>query len=286
MSVTLSNAFSIVRNELLTIYDDREAASIAYLLMEFIGGYNRLQLLTKGEEVLTPRELQRLEEARQRLLRREPLQYVTGFTWFCGLRINVTPAVLIPRPETEELVQWICSQPGGDQKIMADLGTGSGCIALALKKNLPGATVWGVDISAEALKIAAENADVNKLDVQLIRGDLLSEGWVPQLPPLDVIVSNPPYVMQEERKAMPVHVRDHEPGVALFVPDSDPLVFYRTISRHALMALKPGGEIYFEINETYGKEVVELLHEAGYVNTELRKDITGRDRMVRGQLLR
>ena len=219
-----------------------------------------------------------------RLLRREPLQYVLGQADFCGRTFAVAPGVLVPRPETEELVGWIVGEEGRTERPASalDIGTGSGCIAVTLALELPQVRVAALDISAEALTIARWNAATLHARVDFRQADILSMAaedgpeteW-------DFIASNPPYICEREREDMNDNVRLHEPELALFVPDSDPLLFYRAIGQYALRTLKAGGRLYVEINRAYGRETARLFRELGLRDIELRKDIYGNDRMIR-----
>jgi release factor glutamine methyltransferase len=221
------------------------------------------------------------------LLKQQPVQYVTGTAWFYGMELMVNPQVLIPRPETEELVEWIVNdvrmvrQLADADMRMLDIGTGSGCIPLALKKELPAADVWGIDVSPGALETAKANATQQQLDVRFEQVNVLDEQATATLPFFDVIVSNPPYIKQSEHTSMQQQVLAYEPALALFVPDEDALLFYRVIAALAKHKLARGGSLYFEINEALGNEVVELLKATGYKDVTLKQDIFGKDRMVK-----
>ena len=223
----------------------------------------------------------KLETALRRLESGEPLQYVIGWVPFCGLQFKVDNRVLIPRPETSELVEWVagdCTATG----TLLDIGTGSGCIAVTLAHKLPSWRVQGWDISDGALELARENSLLNGTDVEFFRVDILND------PPLrqkyDVIVSNPPYVLEAEKSLMEPVVLEHEPHVALFVPDSDPLLFYTSIARYGRKALDKGGRLYFEINPIEATPLMQMLEQAGYRNIELRNDIYGKQRMIKAKL--
>ena len=220
-----------------------------------------------------------LFNAIERLKKQEPIQYIQGYSDFCGLRFKVTPATLIPRPETSELVEWIAADHHGKTVNILDIGTGSGCIAVSLASKLPKSTVSAWDISAEALAVAAENSRNNGTEVTFERVDILAHE--PLNGHFDIIVSNPPYIKENEKSAMHSNVLDWEPHTALFVPDSDPLLFYRTIAVKGLELLKCGGTLYFEINRAHGAETVEMLANTGYKEIELRKDFADNDRMIK-----
>jgi release factor glutamine methyltransferase len=219
----------------------------------------------------------------ERLASGEPFQYVMERTEFCGLPFKVTPAVLIPRPETEELVAGIVSENAGRTVLsVLDIGTGSGAIAVTLAKNLPAASVTALDVSDEALMVAAENAETNNVSVRFLKFDILGEAPLPGR--YDLIVSNPPYVPERDRAAMHRNVLEHEPALALFVPDDRPLLFYEAIAEKSATALNPGGRLYLETHEDYHPELKQLLENHGFVNVECRQDLFGRPRFVVGQL--
>jgi release factor glutamine methyltransferase len=216
----------------------------------------------------------------------KPIQYITGEAWFYGLRFEVNENTLIPRPETEELVEWIVKglkEKGKEQRVL-DIGTGSGCIPIALKKEIPNAAVFAIDISEKALEMARKNALDNQVEVNFIQQDILQSSTL-QLSKssnllFDVIVSNPPYVRNLEKQEIKRNVLDYEPHLALFVDDLDALLFYRKIAQLAWKSLAPNGKLFFEINQYLGKETVELLEQLGFKNIELRKDFMGNDRMI------
>lgn len=219
----------------------------------------------------------------ERLRTGEPIQYILGETEFAGLVFRLNADTLIPRPETEELVLWVVAENLSACPRILDVGTGSGCIAIALAKTLPASCVSGIDISPEAVAQAVDNARLNGVKVAFeVRDILRSEDW--EWPSFDVIVSNPPYVRESEKALMASRVLDYEPSRALFVPDSDPLLFYRAIAGFGKRYLSPGGALFFEINEALGEEVLALLDGMGYVDLELRKDVFDKPRLVRGRL--
>ena len=227
--------------------------------------------LTAGQEAL-------LDNAITRLQKQEPIQYILGYSDFCGLRFKVTPATLIPRPETSELVEWVASEATGNEHIL-DIGTGSGCIAISLAHRVPQSKVTAWDISNAALAVATENSKANDCPVTFEQVDILA--YQPTDAQFDIIVSNPPYIKEVEKEQMYSNVLDWEPHTALFVPDNDPLLFYRTIAIKGLSLLRPGGKLYFEINRAHGQETVEMLKSLGYTGIELRKDFADNDRMIR-----
>lgn len=239
-----------------------------------------MELYTGKDMNFSTKEWKEVEDILARLKQREPLQYILQEAPFCGLSFHVEKGVLIPRPETEELVEWIVSdcQKAGKVRIL-DIGTGSGCIPVALAERLPEAEVASCDISAEALRVAAVNVKRYGGKVTLFQADILQD----ELPDcrVDVLVSNPPYITESERGEMEANVLDWEPELALFVPDTDPLRFYRRIARKGFDWLTEGGALYFEINRAYGAETVRMLEECGYRDIALRKDLSGNDRMIK-----
>ncbi|MBR3977697.1 MAG: peptide chain release factor N(5)-glutamine methyltransferase [Bacteroidaceae bacterium] len=255
-----------------------EAHALTRIIATELLGVSQMAFYLKDDITLTAEQQAQLESAIERLQKHEPIQYIQGYCNFCGLRFKVTPATLIPRPETSELVEWIAIEATGNESIL-DIGTGSGCIAISLANKLPQSKVTAWDISPEALAIAAENSKANGCTVLFEQADILS--YEPTEAQFDIIASNPPYIKESEKSAMHSNVLDWEPHTALFVPDSDPLLFYRTIANKGLTLLKPGGTLYFEINRAHGAETAELLANYGYKNIELRKDISGNDRMIK-----
>lgn len=281
--MTIQAAFIQIIQALSPIHGDREAASIAHILMEHITGLGKMDRIVYKDRELTENQENLFSTSLEAMRRNEPVQYVTGTSWFYGMELRVTPDVLIPRPETEELAEWIIEdvKKAGTQPRILDIGTGSGAIPLAIKKKLPLAAVSAVDISEGALKIASGNAEKLSLDISFSRVDILDAEATAALPVFDIIVSNPPYICEHERAGMQDQVLSYEPGIALFVPDHDPLRFYRRIGLLALEKLTAGGGLYFEINEAYGAETVNLLKEQGFVDVVLKQDLFGKDRMVK-----
>lgn len=285
--MNIQSAFTYITQAIAPLYEAREAANIAHLVMEHITGLNKLDRIVYKDRALELTQQTQLEQAVEALLKQQPVQYVTGTAWFYGMELMVNPQVLIPRPETEELVEWIVNdvRMGENTDLrMLDIGTGSGCIPLALKKELPAAHVWGIDVSTGALETAKANATRQELDVRFEAVNVLDEEATAVLPVFDIIVSNPPYIKQSEHTVMQQQVLAYEPSLALFVPDEDALLFYRVIAELAKRKLAPGGKLYFEINEALGNEVVELLKALGFRNVMLKQDIFGKDRMVKAEL--
>ncbi len=237
----------------------------------------------RKHEVLMPPDQEWFREAIRKLREMMPVQYITGETEFFGLKLKLTPAVLIPRPETEELVQWVLEDHSGERCRILDAGTGSGCIALALAKNLPDASIHACDVDKAALELAAENARRLGLEAEFFLHDLRSEEPPGGLLHLDVIVSNPSYIPEREKKHLPPNVRDFEPSEALFAPDEDPLIYYKHLSALAGRIQQPGGTLYVEIHEDFGQQVKELFGNRGFGEPEVRRDINGKERMVKAR---
>jgi len=273
-----------LRRALTPLYGDREAAAIADMAMEHVTGLSRMDRLMHDRDELT--EDQSLEHRRclSELSAWRPVQYVLGEAWFDGLRFKIDERALIPRPETEELVEWVAETVGNSRKRILDIGTGSGCISIALKRRCSACLVTAVDKSADALALARENAEALQTEVEFREVDILDRSVWPGLPTFDVIVSNPPYVTVDESAAMRPNVVDYEPTSAVFVEGSDPLLFYRAIVDFSSDHLGPGGFLFFETNASHGREVGGLLNEAGFADIRLRKDLQGLDRMVMGRM--
>ena len=269
---------SIIREELSQCYSTDEIAALTRIVVMELLGVSQMTYFLKDDISLTAEQQALLDNAIERLKKQEPIQYILGYSDFCGLRFKVTPATLIPRPETSELVEWIASEATGKESIL-DIGTGSGCIAVSLDHKIPHSKVTAWDISNDALAVAAENINANGCNVAFELVDILAHQ--PNSEQFDIIVSNPPYIKENEKEAMHSNVLDWEPHTALFVPDSDPLLFYRTIAEKGLILLKPGGRLYFEINRAHGKETMDMLAALGYTHIELRKDFAENDRMIR-----
>jgi release factor glutamine methyltransferase len=273
-------AEQLLLQQLATVYEPAEAAAIANLVMEDVTGRNRMQRRLAKTETLTAEQEARLQQLIPQLLQHRPVQYVLGKAWFFGMELQVNESVLIPRPETEEMVQWILEEKTVRQHArILDIGTGSGCIPIAIKKNWPSAMVWGMDISEDALAMAAANGVGQRVEIQWVQADILDpQQWPAQA--FDVIISNPPYIPQQESSRLDKHVTDWEPHLALFVPDNDPLLFYRRIADFARQQLSPGGSLYFECHQDYAAPTSHMLQEKGFA-VELRKDLFGNDRMMR-----
>ncbi|MEW6467593.1 MAG: peptide chain release factor N(5)-glutamine methyltransferase [Bacteroidota bacterium] len=270
------------RSELKGLYGEGEVESFISIAMSEYLGLSRAEMMLRPEARVSESELLKFSFCVKDLKRQRPMQYIIGHTSFYGCRINVNELVLIPRPETEELVGLIVKDAevsGKAPRAVLDIGTGSGCIAIALKRVFAGAEVAASDISPGALELARANAAINRTRVTFMEHDIL--GGEPLAGTYDIIVSNPPYVRLSEKESMSPNVREHEPHIALFVPDDDALRYFKAIAARAVELLNPGGRLYFEINEGLGAEVKKLLEEKGFVQAEVIKDLSGKDRMVR-----
>lgn len=273
--MTVKHLLDDITTKLSSLYPQEEAKAIAYVLLEDIFGVKRHEVSLYPDKEIMPDE--RFGVMMEELLSHRPLQYVLGYTWFCDMKFNTREGVLIPRPETEELVEWIAAETNKPHPKILDIGTGSGAIAISLAKRIKGASVSALDVSTNALDIAIENAALNNTKVNFFLCDILKdfpEGV------FDIIVSNPPYVTGSEKAAMRANVLEHEPHVALFVPDEDPLKFYRRIASYAVEHLVSGGKLYFEINENYGGETAGMLRDKGFTGIRIKKDIFDKDRMI------
>ncbi|WP_100615570.1 peptide chain release factor N(5)-glutamine methyltransferase [Confluentibacter citreus] len=268
------------------IYDKNEVDSFFFILLESFYNITRIQLAMNHELIIDDNE--RLFNALERLKKEEPIQYILGDTEFFGLPFKVNQDVLIPRPETEELVSLVVKslklKVESSQSInILDIGTGSGCIAISLAANLKNAKVYALDVSKEALNIARQNAELNHVEVTFIEADILKTEGVSDLK-FDIIVSNPPYVRELEKGQMKPNVLNNEPHLALFVEDENPLQFYKAITKFAVNNLKDNGMLFFEINEYLGNEMIQLLKDHNFGNIELKQDIFKKDRMIKGQI--
>lgn len=338
--MTLHEAQQQLQTSLRDLYDNREAANIADWVMEHVTGMRKIDRVMHKQRMLMPVAEARLHDYTQELLSHKPVQYVLHEAWFCGMPFYVDENVLIPRPETEELVEWVVSETGsrmpevgcqeskagskkyevrntesgsGDQQSayakapadkpevggqrwedgsrkteessyieILDIGTGSGCIPISLKKKLPQATIYACDVSEQALAVAAKNAAALQTPVHFLQADFLNAATWPSLPAVDIIVSNPPYIPQHNESSMLQNVLAYEPHLALFVPNEDPLVFYDAIARFAKEKLRPGGMIFVEIHEDLGPQTKALFEAMGFA-AEVKQDFQGKDRMVKGE---
>lgn len=312
--MTIHEGYRFVCEALYVIYDRREAENIASLVIEKITGLQKMDRSLNKNKFLPAEQESRLTHYTQLLLQHRPVQYVLGEAWFYGMPLYVDEHVLIPRPETEELVEWIAKDvrarvtgfrlqgsgyglqggtdngagvsgqgaegPGSVLSIL-DIGTGSGCIAIALKKNILRSEVYAIDVSSKALAVAQQNANSMQAEIRFLQADFLNAAHRDALPVFDIIVSNPPYIPAKDKHEMHKNVLDHEPHTALFVEDNDPLLFYSAISAFAASHLRAGGSIYTEIHETMGEAVKNIFTQHGFEQTVVRKDMQGKDRMVK-----
>jgi release factor glutamine methyltransferase len=286
--ITIKDVFEDYRLQINGVYDINETEAITMLVITEVTGMSRASVKAFPERELNAEQTEQVKNILTELKTGKPVQYILGLTEFYGLPFKVNTNVLIPRPETEELVEWVISgerlKAKGERFSLLDIGTGSGCIAISLKKHLYDANVSAIDISEGALQTAKENAVLNKVEVNFFKADILNIKPADESAQYNIIVSNPPYVTLDDKKQMHSNVTDFEPHTALFVPEHDPLIFYRAIADYALNNLIADGSLYFEINESLGKETVELLAHKGFKNIALRKDMNGRDRMIKAQL--
>ena len=284
----MQNTINKLKQSLSPLYDSREMKAIIALLFEEVCGLSRLDMLMNPNIVLSEEKSEILSCYAEMLAEGVPVQQVLGYEYFLGRRFEVNPDVLIPRPETAELVDWIVSEAPIGVNVL-DVGTGSGCIAISLAALINNSRVFAYDLSTKALKTAILNAErLNISNVTFVHKDILesqNERFEhPNVDNFDIIVSNPPYIMHKEKSEMSANVLDYEPHLALFVPDSDPLLFYRAIGNYGLKNLRHGGRLYFEINAALGRETCQLLDSLGYRDIILRKDLNGLDRMISATL--
>ncbi|HVM89660.1 MAG TPA: peptide chain release factor N(5)-glutamine methyltransferase [Puia sp.] len=296
--MTIHEAQQQLLFQLYHIYDDREAAAIANLVMENITEWKRIDRVLNKNVPLSLPKTELLKRYTEELSAHKPVQYVLHEAWFAGMKFYVDENVLIPRPETEELVEWIVrevqhsdsavSSPMTDNRqplTVLDVGTGSGCIPIALKKKLPGAEIFSCDVSEAALYVAKKNAQENNTEINFLHIDFLKEEQRDQLPIVDIIVSNPPYIPLTEKITMQQNVIGYEPHLALFVEDDNALMFYEAIAAFAKTKLKPRGTVYVEIHEELAPHVKKLFSFSGFQQVEIKKDMQGKDRMIKATML-
>lgn len=272
---------AFIRNELTDFYPSQEIKIFIHLILKEVCNLSFIEIATCKINNLSDAQYKKIQDIVERLKKYEPFQYIIGKTVFFGMEFNINASVLIPRPETEELVEWILSENGLQHTRILDIGTGSGCIAIALARKISDAEVHAWDVSSKALEVAKCNARKNRVEIVFRQLDVLKETVADIM--FDIIVSNPPYVTEAEKSEMEQNVLDFEPSEALFVPDTDPLLFYRRISDIASQQLKEGGKLYVEINRLFGRKIVEMLEKKGFSSVEVRKDISGNDRMIRAK---
>ena len=282
--MTIHEATERLSTALKAMYDEREAGNITELVMEKITGWSKIDRILNKQVRLSAAMKASFLQYETALKEHQPVQYVLGESWFLGMKFYVNNSVLIPRPETEELIAWVMEHVSASSMdnpfSILDIGTGSGIIAITLKKKLPHLYLNACDISTGALAVAEQNAVTHGATVCFTGCDFLDSQQQSLLPMVDVVVSNPPYIPMDERASLARHVSEHEPAIALFV-EKDPLQFYNAIAAFCKTHLKPGGCLFVEVHEKYGKDVQSLFDEAGYKNVELKKDMQGKDRMVK-----
>jgi release factor glutamine methyltransferase len=281
--MSLQDTKQAIKHQLGNLYDAIEMNSMVNIIIEEVTGWDALHQNIHKNDALEPSQIEQLDHYVEQLLTGKPLQYIIQKAWFLGKAYFVNEGVLIPRPETEELVEWIIEYAQIINKPLSilDIGTGSGCIPISLKLAIPNAHITAIDISKEALAIAEQNAASYHTEIEWIAQDILQTKQLKDR--YDIMVSNPPYIPLREKLAMQKQVADHEPEIALFVPDQFPLIFYSKIAHIGKSALKPNGQLFFEIHYDQGEAIIALLDEMGY-HAELRQDIFGKDRMVRASL--
>ncbi|WP_158841853.1 peptide chain release factor N(5)-glutamine methyltransferase [Polaribacter sp. L3A8] len=287
--MTLQNFRIFFNSELSAIYPKTEIDAFFFLLIEAKLNLQRIDTVMKPDFLITNEALSELKEIVKRLKTEEPIQYILGETEFYGLPFKVNENTLIPRPETEELVEWVINETpklrikNQDKKLkILDIGTGTGCIPISLAKNLKNVTISAIDVSSEALKVAQQNTLLNNVLISFLEIDILEAAKLPEQ--YDIIVSNPPYVRELEKVEINNNVLQNEPHLALFVDDNNPLIFYKKIATLAKQHLTKNGLLFFEINQYLGKETVEMLQKQGFKNIELKKDFIGNDRMIKANV--
>lgn len=267
-----------LRNELCDYYTAGEITAITRIIATELLGFSDYTFFLKEEVTLSTGQQQHLSDAIERLKQQQPIQHILGYEQFCELRFKVNSSVLIPRPETSELVNWITSECNGNEHIL-DIGTGSGCIAISLARKIIDCKVSAWDISTDALSVAKENSITNDTEIEFRQCDILK--YKPNNEQYNIIVSNPPYIKECEKAEMAANVLKWEPHLALFVPDNDPLLFYRTIAEKAQKMLTENGKLFFEINRAHGNDIQEMLSSMGYHAIEVRKDFADNERMIK-----
>lgn len=270
----IGNIIPYFKKELCPLFEEREVISWAYLSIEHLLDYNRSDCILNINKNINKNISNKLDKIIDQLKTNKPLQYILNETYFYGLKLQVNKHTLIPRQETESLIDWMLEV---EFTSVIDIGTGSGCIAIALAKN-SNANITAIDISSQSLSVANYNASLNNVSINFIKQDILSAKYLPKA---DLIVSNPPYILNSEKKHLQKNILEYEPHLALFVSDKDPLIFYQHIINIAANSLLKGGKLFFEINENYANEIINLLTSSHFVDIELKKDINDRDRMIK-----
>ena len=273
----LGDIILFFKNELAGISNSREIFNWAYITINNLFGYDRANFIINQNQKISLHQRKKIKRIVSQLKKNKPIQYILEECVFFDLKFKVNSSVLIPRPETEELVKWILKD---EFKSIIDIGTGSGCIAISIAKN-KNVNVHAIDISNTSIKLAKKNADFHGVSINFLNIDILTENISNKV---DIVVSNPPYVLKKEKKHMNKNVIDYEPEIAIFVDDNNPFIFYKIIAKKAKKILNRNGKIYFEINENYSEEVMKILKDYGYVNIKLKKDINDRDRMIKATL--
>lgn len=281
--MNISGLYKMMINHLEAIFDVSEIESFFYILIDYRFKFNKIDYVLNKDYLLSKDDIIFFDEVIARLKQEEPIQYIVGETVFYDLKFYVNSSTLIPRPETEELVDWVVKDNFSKKTVnILDIGTGSGCIPITLSKNIENSIVTSVDVSEKALQVAKKNAHINNVEVSFIKDTILEPTKINGSDNVfDVIISNPPYVRDLEKREIKKNVLSYEPHLALFVEDDDPLIFYRKISQYALNHLNKKGVLYFEINQYLAKETILLLKKIGFKNIELRKDLSGNDRMIK-----
>jgi release factor glutamine methyltransferase len=280
--MTIKKVYDDILSQLIPLYGEKEAKSLAYILFKHVFNYNKFETYQNSDIVADNEGIAKINDIISSLRQFKPIQYILGETEFYNCRIRVNGNTLIPRPETEELVEWIIRSNEKEAPGILDMGTGSGCIAIALKKALPKAKLTGCDIDEATLETAIQNSRINHVKVNFIFCDIMNQPEILQSEKFDLVVSNPPYLTEKEKEQMNPNVLQWEPHKALFVPDTDPMKFYRKIILQARDILKHEGSLFLEINENYPEEIYQLLSSAQFSNLEIRKDLSGKYRMARG----
>ena len=273
----LGDIILFFKNELADISNSREIFNWAYITINNLFGYDRAKCIVNQNQKISLQQRRKIKRIVNQLKKNKPIQYILEECVFFDLKFKINSSVLIPRPETEELVKWILKD---EFKSIIDIGTGSGCIAISIAKN-KNVNVHAIDISNTSIKLAKKNADFHGVSINFLNIDILTENISNKV---DIVVSNPPYVLKKEKKHMNKNVIDYEPEIAIFVDDNNPFIFYKIIAKKAKKILNRNGKIYFEINESYSAEVIKILKYYGYVNIKLKKDINDRDRMIKATL--
>ncbi|MBD5204583.1 MAG: peptide chain release factor N(5)-glutamine methyltransferase [Bacteroidales bacterium] len=276
---TAGRVINRLRSKLIPLYGRVEANSMIRIMFESVMGWSQTDMLINEDRVLSSYSLEKLDEIERRLLAHEPIQYITGLAYFYGMDFEVEPGILIPRPETAELVDMIVRENKAPDLQVADIGTGSGCIAIALSRNLTFPQITAIDISPIAIEVAQRNARrMHACNIKFIHADIFS--WIPEAGKYDIFVSNPPYVDDSERSDMERNVLDYEPAEALFVSDSEPLLYYKRIVLLAKRGLRPGGKLYFEINPRHADDMEQLVEREGFTNVAIHNDTFGKKRIL------